>query len=99
MNKIYPSTVEPRRRKTLQPEDIDKVGAAVWTLAKELWVLKDRQTVTEAVLKARGIDITAEVDAFKPDAQLEARLLAERQALISKLTQDLTGEYEPLYRT
>lgn len=97
MSRIHPATVSPRRRKSLKPEDVDKVGAAVLTLAKEIWVLRDRQAVTEAVLKARGIDITADIDSFTPDPALEARLRDERQALIKKITQDLTGEYEPLY--
>lgn len=96
MTKLYPTTVEARRRKALKPEDIDKVGAAIWTLTKELWVLKDRQAVTEAVLKKRGIDIGEEVDRFIPDGELEAKLSADRQALIKKITQDLTGEYELL---
>lgn len=91
--KLYPSNVQPRRRKALQPEEIDKVGQALLTLASEVWALKDRQYVTEAVLKAKGIDISEEVDTFVPDAELEARLAAERQALVKKVVLDLTGEY------
>lgn len=96
MSKLYPANVEPRKRKALKPDDIDRVGAAIWTLAKELWVVKDRQAVTEAVLKARGIDISAEIDRYQPDAALETKLAAERQALIKKITEELTGEYAPM---
>ena len=96
MTKLYPSQAQPRRRKALKPEDIDNVGQALMTLAKELWVVKDRQMVTEAVLAKRGIDISEDVSRFQPDAALEAKLKAEREALVKKLTQDLTGEYEPL---
>lgn len=96
MTKLYPANVEPRKRKALRPDDIDRVGAAIWTLTKELWVVKDRQAVTEAILKARGIDITADIDRHQPDAALESRLASERQALIKKITQELTGDYEPL---
>ncbi|MDX2144569.1 MAG: hypothetical protein SFV19_14535 [Rhodospirillaceae bacterium] len=96
MTKLYPSQAQPRRRKALEPQDIDKVGQALMTLAKELWVVKDRQLVTEAVLAKRGIDISEEVSTFKPDAALEAKLAAEREGMIKKLMQDLTGEYEPL---
>jgi len=96
MNKLYPSTVQPRRRKALKPDDIDKVGAAVITLTKELWVLKDRQAITEAVLKKHGLDLSEEIDRFVPSGELEEKLSAERQNLIKKVTQDLTGEYEPL---
>ncbi|MDX2224496.1 MAG: hypothetical protein SFV21_17220 [Rhodospirillaceae bacterium] len=94
--KLYPATVEPRRRKALRPEDIDKLGAAIITLTKELWVVKDRQAVTEEILKRRGIDIAEDIDRFVPDGELEAKLSAGRQALVKRIVQDLIGEYEPL---
>lgn len=96
MNKLFPSQAQPRRRQALKPEDIDQLGQAVMTLAKELWVVKDRQYITEAVLAKRGIDISEEISLFQPDAALEAKLKAEREALVKKLSQDLTGEYDPL---
>jgi hypothetical protein len=96
MSRLYPSNVEPRRRTGLRPDDIDRVASALMTLTKELWVVKDRQAVTEAVLKARGIDIAAEIDRHQPDAALEARLAAERQTLVKRITQELTGELEPM---
>ncbi|MBL8642995.1 MAG: hypothetical protein JNK21_03600 [Rhodospirillaceae bacterium] len=94
--KLYPAHAQPRRRKALKPEDIDKVGQAILTLAKELWVVKDRQAVTEAVLAKRGIDISEEIALHQPDAALEAKLAAERQSLVRKILQDLTGDYDPL---
>jgi hypothetical protein len=96
VNKLYPSQAQPRRRKALAPEDVDKLGQALLTLAKELWIVKDRQLITEAVLAKRGIDIGEEIATHKPDAALDAKLAAEREGLIKKLMQDLTGEYEPL---
>ena len=94
--KLYPALVKPRRRKALLPEDIDKVGQALMTLASELWAVKDRQFVTETILKARGIDISEDIDTYVPDAELEAKLSAERQALVKKVVLDLTGEYGQL---
>lgn len=94
--KTYPATKKPRKRQALRPEDIDNVGQAILTLAQELWAVKDRQAVTEAVLKARGIDISEEVDTYTPVAELDAKLTADRQALVNKIVMDLTGEYGPL---
>lgn len=94
--KTYPATKKPRKRQALRPEDIDNVGQAILTLAQELWAVKDRQAVTEAILKARGIDISEDIDTYTPDAELDAKLSAERQALVSKIVMDLTGEYGPL---
>ncbi|MBM3513139.1 MAG: hypothetical protein FJX59_05425 [Alphaproteobacteria bacterium] len=96
MTKLFPANVEARKRKALRPEDIDRLGAAIWTLTKELWVVKDRQAVTEAVLKARGIDITADIDRYQPDPEVEKHLAAERQALVRKITEELTGDYAPM---
>jgi hypothetical protein len=96
LTKLHPSQAQPRRRKALEPHDVDKVGQALMTLAKELWIVKDRQMVTEAVLAKRGIDIGEAVSTFMPDAALEAKLAAAREGLVKKLMQDLTGEYEPL---
>ncbi len=92
--KIYPSQVAPRRRRALKPEDIDKVGAAVLTLAKELWVVKDRQILLEEVLRRHDLDVTAEIDKLKPDEVLDAKLARERQDLVKKLMAELTGEYD-----
>ena len=90
---LYPSNVQPRRRQALRPEDIDKLGQALLTLASELWAVKDRQYVTEAVLKAKGIDISKDVETYVPDPELEAKLSEERQALIKKVVLDITGNY------
>jgi len=94
--KLYPANVQPRRRKALKPEDIDKVGQAILTLAQELWAVKDRQAITEVVLKEKGIDISEAVDTHQPDPELEAELTKARQGLVKKIIQDLTGEYGPL---
>ncbi|MSO98964.1 MAG: hypothetical protein EXR11_12225 [Rhodospirillaceae bacterium] len=96
MTKLFPTQVQARKRKALKPEDIDKLGHAVMTLAKELWVVKDRQAVTEAVLAKRGIDIRDEISLYQPDPVLDAKLKADREALVKKLMQDLSGEYDPL---
>jgi hypothetical protein len=96
MAKLHPAHAQPHRRQAMKPEDVDKLGQAVLTLAKELWVVKDRQAITEAVLAKRGIDIREEIALFQPDAELEAKLAQERQALVKRLMQDLAGEYENL---
>ncbi len=90
--KLHPAQAKPRRRKTLHPEDVDKVGEALLTLTKELWVVKDRQMLLEHILKRHQIDVAAEIENLVPDAALEARLKIEREALIRKLMTDLVGE-------
>ena len=49
---------------------------------QELWVLKDRQMVLEQVLQDNNIDVTAAVERLQPDAELTAKLDAERKRFL-----------------
>jgi len=68
----------------LTPNQLDNLGLAVISLAKELWVVKDRQMVAEALLKEKGL--LADLDSFQPDADLAAKLASERQRFMQDLT-------------
>ena len=58
-------------------------------MARELWVLKDRQRVLEELLASRGI-VAAEAAAnHQPDAVLQAQLDAECRAYIDRLLADM----------
>ena len=61
----------------------DRATQLALTLAQELWVVKDRLQVLEAVLSAEGRDLRDLVDRFQPDAALRAALDAERQRFIA----------------
>ena len=82
-------TTPPRR--ILKPDQIDDVAKAVLALARELWVTRDRQIAVEAVLARHGLDIAAEVDAFEPDAAIQARLDIDRDRLIGAVVAALDG--------
>ncbi len=62
----------------LRPEQLDDLGNALLLLARELWVVKDRQRVLEALLEANGIVAPNAVTDHQPDADLAADLAAER---------------------
>lgn len=83
--------ITPSRR-MLGAEQVDDLAEALLVLARELWVLRDRQIVTELVLAERGIDIAAAVDAYEPDATVQARLDTERDRLVERLEKALSGE-------
>ena len=61
-------------RETLTEADTAQLGAALLALTREVWALTDRIMVTEAVLARHGLDLSAEIDAFQPDAAMQARL-------------------------
>ena len=75
----------------LHETDIDRLGQALVTLTKELWILKDRQRVLEAALADAGLLDSAVIDAYEPDAELAAELRSERQKLIDQVIDGLTG--------
>ena len=54
-------------------------------LARELWVVKDRQLVTERLLAERGIDLSAEIDRYRPEGEFAAALDAQRRQLLERL--------------
>lgn len=64
------------------PDFSAQLFQSVAALAEELWILRDRQRVLEAVLARHGLDLADEIDRFEPDADLSARLDAERREFI-----------------
>ena len=76
-------------QQSLSVDDIDNLGKAVATLARELWIVKDRFMILEAVLEKHGINAAHEIDALTPDSKLAERLAASREELIENLMQAL----------
>lgn len=76
-------------RQILHPKDIDDLGEAILSLAREMWVLTDRLLVMEQVLIEEGIDIRGKIDAYKPDPEFAADLSVRRKRLIGELLRTL----------
>lgn len=70
--------------KALTIEQLDNLGLAVLEMAKEMWVMKDRQMVTESLLKEKNL--LPELDAYQPGPELLVRLAAERDRFLATLT-------------
>jgi hypothetical protein len=68
-------------RKALTPDQIDNLGYALIELAKELWVMKDRQIITEAILRQKGVVI--DLDTYQPGPDLTAHIAAERTRFLN----------------
>ena len=75
----------------LRPEQIDNLGRAVISLAREICVLTDRQLILEQVLADKGIDIADAVDTYQPDEELQKRIDAQTSLIIQTIVGDLTG--------
>ena len=77
----------------LLPSQIDDLGLALITLARELWVTKDRQIVLENMLQKKGL--IEDVGALQPDEALIAKLAEERNRFIQSLNAILLRSAEP----
>jgi hypothetical protein len=75
--------------RVLNPEDLDRLGQAVISLTKELWVVKDRQRILEAALAEAGVLAPDTLDRYSPDGALSDVLRAERRQLIDSVLDTL----------
>ncbi len=78
-------------RRTLTEADVGQLGQALLSLTREVWVLSDRLAVTEAVLARHGLDLTAEINSFQPDAEMQAQLDARGARMVANVVNALAG--------
>ncbi len=83
-------------RPTLTADDMPGVGQAVLTLTHELYVLIDRIAALEAVLERHGLNVSKEIEAFKPNADQQQQLNDRGRALVARVTNALAGKLDPL---
>lgn len=88
---IDPKSYNTPNRPTLHEGDVGQLGAAVIALTREIWVLTDRLAVLEAVLTRHGIDATAAIEAFQPDAAMQAMLDEKGKRLVAGVVNTLAG--------
>ena len=76
--------------RVLKVEDVDRVGQALLTLTREVWVLRDRQRILEAVLEKAGVITATAIDTYEPSEDLKTALRDERRHLIDSILNTLT---------
>ncbi|MCY4165661.1 MAG: hypothetical protein OXF03_05905 [Gammaproteobacteria bacterium] len=91
-----PRSFNNPNRPTLTADDMPGVGQALVTLTHELYVLIDRIAALEAVLKRHGLNVSEEIEAFKPDAEQQQKLNERGRALVARVTNALAGKLDPL---
>jgi len=74
----------------LRAVDMDRLGQALLTLTKELWVAKDRLRTLEAALVDNGTLAPDAVARYQPSEELSLELKNERAQLINELLDTLT---------
>ncbi len=63
----------------------DPVAALALTLAKELWMLRDRQLMLEDALARKGIDVAELIDRHPPQGDAARAIEADRKRFISEV--------------
>jgi len=76
--------------RVLKIEDVDRLGQALLTLTKEVWVLRDRQRILEAALEDAGVLVGAAIESYEPSGKLKEALRQERRQLIDTILDTLT---------
>jgi hypothetical protein len=76
----------------LGPDQVDDLARAVLMLAREVWVLRDRQRILETVLAERGIDVVEAVERHQPGPELQQKLDAERREFVRGLLRTLAPD-------
>ena len=70
---------------------IDRLVSMVFALTAEVHVLRDRLALLEDALRQRGVVDIASLDTMVPEGALEARIAAERAALVQNILEGLPG--------
>jgi hypothetical protein len=70
---------------------VDRLVGMVFALTAEVHVLRDRMRLLEEVLERNGIVKAGALEATIPEGALEARLAAERAALVRHVLEALPG--------
>ncbi len=78
-------------RTTLVGDDVASLGLALISLTKELWVVRDRLAVLEAVLEEKGIDVSDSIDQYQPDDEMQEKLEKLSNTLVENILGALNG--------
>ncbi len=75
-----------------EDEALDRAVGMIMTLAAELYVTRDRLTVLERTLAAKGIISQSELDGYQPDHEALSLDAADRDAFTAALMANLSGK-------
>lgn len=85
--------MEDRTEQTFfKDEALDRAVGMIMTLSAELYVTRDRLTVLERTLTARGLLEPNELDGYQPDSEALLADAADREAFTTALMANLSGK-------
>ena len=93
---MLPLEAGGRRPAFFDQDGMDQIVSIVLELAAELWVVRERVFVMEAVLHNQGVAVSEAIEAFVPTAEQAARLAAMRADLTAQMFRSLNREHRPV---
>ncbi|HPF27776.1 MAG TPA: hypothetical protein P5528_01040 [Steroidobacteraceae bacterium] len=84
---------KPNNPVYFEQEAIDHLIGIVLELGGELWTLRDRMAYMEELLRDSGVKVLDKLDSGRPSDELQEKLAAERQAMISRIYGRLYSRY------
>jgi hypothetical protein len=93
---ILPLDAAGRRPAFFAQDGMDQMLSIVLELAAELWVVRERVFVVEAVLQGQGIAVTEAIEAFTPTAEQQATLARMRADMTAQMFRSLNREHRPV---
>lgn len=89
---IDPKSFNLPQRTILSEHSNDRLGLALIALMREVWIVKDRMMMLEAVIEQQGISVTEAIESFEPDEAFSKVLEAEGDAFIHAVTDILSTD-------
>ncbi len=86
---------DSKRARFFPESGADEMVSMMLELMSEVWVLRERMYALEQVAAGQGIDLTAGIEAWKPDEQQAEALAAARADFIANVTRSLAANNVP----
>jgi len=93
---MLPLEAGGRRPAFFDQDGMDQLLSMVLELAAELWVVRERVFVVEAVLQTKGVAVSEAIEAFVPTAEQQATLAAMRADMTAQLFRSLNRDHRPV---
>jgi hypothetical protein len=91
-----PVDASGRRPAFFAHDGVDQLVTMVLELATELWVVRERVFVIEAVAAQKGLPLKDAVEAYKPSEAERAELARMRGAMMNQLFRTLNQDHRPV---
>ena len=89
-------TVRGKRYRFFEAQGVDELVSITMGLAQEMWALKERQTVVEAIMADKDVVLGEEIESFELEPGQRAQLEADRKAFIDRIFFILREQSEAL---